>query len=179
MRIISGLHKGRRINPPKNLPVRPTTDMAKEGLFNILNNLIDFTEINVLDLFAGTGSVSLEFGSREALSVTSVDLNFKCVEFIRKTAGDLGMKNVIVRRAEVFNFLKRPPKQPYDLIFSDAPYDMDGVEMLPDLIYDKNWLNKNARLIIEHPREIDFTRHKYFEQLRSYGKVNFSFFKQV
>lgn len=178
MRIISGTHKGRRINPPKNLPVRPTTDMAKEGLFNVLNNLVDFSSLNVLDLFAGTGSVSLEFASREARSVTSVDLNFKCVEFIKKTSRDFGMDNVIVYRAEIFNFLKRPPKSPYDLIFVDAPYDLDGIEKLPDLIYARQWLNKNARLIVEHPREIDFTGHQNFEQLRSYGKVNFSFFKQ-
>lgn len=178
MRIISGTHKGRRINPPKNLPVRPTTDMAKEGLFNVLNNLIDFSELKVLDLFAGTGSVSLEFASREAISVTSVDLNFKCVEFIRKTAKELKMDNVLVHRADVFNYLKHKPKESYDLIFSDSPYDLDWIDKLPDLLFDRNWLKKNAWLIIEHPREIDFTRHKYFHQIRNYGKVHFSFFMQ-
>ena len=179
MRIISGTHKGRRINPPKNLPVRPTTDMAKEGLFNVLNNLIDFSELKVLDLFAGTGSVSLEFASREATSVTSVDLNFKCVEFIRKTARDLKMDNVLVHRADVFKYLKHKPKESYDLIFSDSPYDLNWIDKLPDLIFDRNWLKKNAWLIIEHPREIDFTRHKFFNQVRNYGKVHFSFFIQV
>ena len=179
MRIINGTHKGRRINPPKNLPVRPTTDMAKEGLFNILNNLIDFSELKVLDLFAGTGSISMEFASRGAISVTSVDLNYKCVEFIRRTAGNLKMDNVLVHRADIFNYLKHKPKESYDLIFSDSPYDLNWIDKLPDLIFERNWLKKNAWLIIEHPREIDFARHKYFHQTRNYGKVHFSFFIQA
>ncbi len=178
MRIIGGTHKGRRLHPPKNLPVRPTTDMAKEGLFNILNNFVDFSELKVLDLFAGTGSISLEFASREALSVTSVDNNFKCVDFIRKTARDLGLDQLTAVRADVFKYLKRPPNVGFDLIFSDAPYDLDGIEKLPDMIMAPGWLNKNAWLIIEHPRGIDFARHPYFNQLRNYGKVHFSFFRQ-
>lgn len=178
MRIISGILKGRRINPPKNIPVRPTTDMAKESLFNILNNIVDFTELKVLDLFAGTGNISMEFASREVLSITSVELNFKCVEFIRKTARDFGLDNSTVHRADVFNYLKRPPKESYDLIFSDAPYDLKGIDKLPDLILDRGWLQKNAWLIIEHPKDVDFTKHKSFNQLRNYGKVHFSFFRQ-
>ncbi len=153
--------------------------MAKEGLFNVLNNLIDFSEIKILDLFAGTGSVSLEFASRGVLSVTSVDLNFKCVEFIRKTAGILKMDNVLVHRADIFNYLKHKPKASYDLVFSDSPYDLNWIDKLPDLILDRGWLKKNAWLIIEHPREIDFARHKYFNQVRNYGKVHFSFFIQA
>ena len=178
MRIISGTHKSRRINAPKNLPVRPTTDMAKEGLFNILNNIVDFTELKVLDLFAGTGSISLEFASREALSVTSVDSNYRCVDFIRKISKDLGIINVNAVRADVFKFLDKPVHESYDLIFSDAPYDLDRIADIPGLILNKGWIKKNAWLIIEHPRGIDFTRHMHFYQVRNYGKVYFSFFMQ-
>lgn len=153
--------------------------MAKEGLFNILNNILDFTELRVLDLFAGTGNITLEFASREATSITSVDLNYKCVEFIRKVSKDLGFDNIQPVRADVFRYLSRVPVEPFDLIFADAPYVLEGVAGLPELILDKGWLKKNAWLIVEHPRGIDFTRQKYFNQVRNYGKVYFSFFMQV
>lgn len=152
--------------------------MAKEGLFNILNNLIDFEGIKVLDLFAGTGSISYEFASREAELVTAVDLNYHCIEFIRKTAKELGLENMLAWRSDVFKLLKKAPDESYDIIFSDAPYELEQVSELPSLILDKGWLKKNAWLIIEHPRGIDFTRHKYFDQMRNYGKVHFSFFIQ-
>jgi len=179
VRIIGGTLKGRRINPPSNLPVRPTTDLAKESLFNILNNLIDFENIRVLDLFAGTGSISLEFASRQAESVVAVDLNFKCVEFIKKAARQFGLSSIVAYRTDVFRFLDKSPVTPFDLIFSDAPYDMQKIEQLPDLIFDKKWLNKDGLLIIEHPRGIDFANHSQFSQNRRYGKVNFSFFTNL
>lgn len=178
MRIISGTHKGRRIHAPKNLPVRPTTDMAREGLFNILNNYVYFAEMDVLDLFAGTGSISYEFASREVKSVTSVDLNYRCVSFIKKMSAEFGFENMRPLRADVFRFLQRPPLSGYDLIFSDAPYDLEGIETIPGLILDKGWLKKNARLIVEHPKRIDFSGHQYFREMRNYGKVYFSFFIQ-
>ncbi len=178
MRIVSGTHKGRRINPPKNLPVRPTTDLAKESLFNILNNYVYFTDLNVLDLFAGTGSITLEFASREVKSVTAVDLNYHCVSFIKKMASEFGFENIRPFRADVFRFLKRPPLEGYDLIFSDAPYDLEGIYILPDLILGMGWLKKNARLIVEHPKHIDYSGHQYFREIRNYGKVYFSFFIQ-
>ena len=152
--------------------------MAKEGLFNILNNIIDFEELIVLDLFAGTGNITLEFASRGDASVTSVDLNFKCVDFIKKSAREIGLKNIKTVRFEVFRFLKSSPKS-YDLIFADPPYDLEGIDLLPDLVFENEWLNKNAWLIIEHPKGVDFTRHKYFSQKRNYGKVNFTFFERV
>ena len=155
--------------------MRPTTDMAKEGLFNILNNMIDFEDLVVLDLFAGTGNITFEFASRGAASVTSVDLNFKCVDFIKKMSAEIGLENVKTIRSEVYRFLKSSSKS-YGLIFADPPFDLEGTDLLPDLIFENNWLNKNAWLIIEHPRGIDFTRHKYFSQKRNYGKVNFTFF---
>ncbi|MDD4741763.1 MAG: RsmD family RNA methyltransferase [Bacteroidales bacterium] len=179
MRIIGGTHKGRRITPPPRLPVRPTTDLAKESLFNILNNLIDFEDLRVLDLFAGTGSISFEFASRQAAVVDCVDVNFKCLEFVRATAKELHLDNIRTFRADVFKFLKRPPTQPYDLIFSDAPFDLEQVVGLPEIIYGQGWLKKDAWLIIEHPRSVDFTRQQYFDQQRNYGKVNFSFFRQT
>lgn len=177
MRIISGTHKGRRINPPKNLPIRPTTDMAKESLFNILNNIVDFSELKVLDLFAGTGSISYEFASRQAKMVTAVDVNYRCVEFIRKTAKELQLDAVKAVRTDVFKLLRRP-FEVYDLIFSDAPYDLEKAEELPDLIFDNGWLTKDAWLIIEHPQRVDFSKHPYFNQKRNYGKVNFTFFRK-
>jgi 16S rRNA (guanine(966)-N(2))-methyltransferase RsmD len=179
MRIVSGTHKGRRINPPKNLPVRPTTDMAKEGLFNILNNYLYFDQLKVLDLFAGTGNISFEFASREAVSIMAIDINYRCVDYIRKVARELNFEKLSAQRADVFRYLRTAPAQAYDLIFADAPYDMDHVETIPGLIFEQSWLNKNAWLIIEHPRGIDFSRHSNFVHLRNYGKVYFSFFRQV
>jgi len=175
MRIISGSQKGRRINAPNNLPVRPTTDMAKESLFNILNNLIDFEDLTVLDLFAGTGSISFEFASRGARLVTAVDNNYKCVDFINKTAGGFNLSAVKAIKADVFKLLKKPFDS-YDLVFSDAPYVVSEITELPDLIFGNGWLKNNARLIIEHSKAADFSKHSCFEQKRQYGKVNFSFF---
>lgn len=174
MRIIGGEYKGRRITTPRNLPVRPTTDMAKEALFNILNNVLDFENLKVLDLFAGTGNISLEFASRGS-EVLAVEKNFKCVEFIRKSARDFRMTSLKVMRADVFRFLLRA-HDTYDLVFADAPYDLKEVTRLPDLVISGGWINKNARLIIEHPKSVDFSGHPYVEQLRKYGKVCFSFF---
>ncbi len=176
MRIISGTHKGRRIYPPKNLPVRPTTDLGKESLFNVLNNLVDFTELDVLDLFAGTGGISMEFASRECQSVISMDKNYKCLEFIRRTARDFGFSTIKTIKADVHKSL-RCSNYSFDLIFADPPYDLEWISRIPELIFMNGWLNKNAWLIVEHPRDIHFTRHEFFVQKRVYGRVNFSFFK--
>lgn len=176
MRIISGTHKGRRLNPPKNLPVRPTTDMAKESLFNVLNNLVDFAELDVLDLFAGTGSITYEFASRGCKSVMAVDNNFRCVGYIRKVAEEFGFDNIKTMRADVFKSLKRTGYA-FDLIFADPPYSLEGIERIPEMVFENGWLKKNAWLILEHPRGFDFARHQYFFQRRVYGKVNFSFFQ--
>jgi 16S rRNA (guanine(966)-N(2))-methyltransferase RsmD len=150
--------------------------MAKEGLFNVLNNLVDFSELDVLDLFAGTGSLSFEFASRGCKSVISMDQNFKCVDFIRKTARDFGFENIKTIKADVFKSLKSS-NYSFDLIFADPPYELNWISQIPDMVFDKEWLNKNAWLIVEHPRGIDFARHKFFIQKRVYGRVNFSFFK--
>jgi len=176
MRIVSGTHKGRQIHPPSNLPVRPTTDFAKESLFNILVNHVNYEELNVLDLFAGTGSISFEFASRGAREITSVDMNYKCVEFIRKTALNFGFTNIRPVRANVLSFLDFC-KVKYDLIFADPPYDMNAITSLPDKVMNNGLLNKEGLLIIEHSRDHDFSKHPLFSEHRNYGKVNFTFFQ--
>jgi len=176
VRIISGIHKGKRINPPKNLEVRPTTDFAKEGLFNILNNKIYFDEITVLDLFAGTGSISFEFASRQAKQITSVDLNYQSTEFIRKTAKESNYDMLRPIKSNVFSFLSGT-KNSFDLIFADPPYNMEEIEKLPEIIFDKQLLNEDGIFILEHSRNLSFEEHPHFSEHRKYGNVNFTFFK--
>ena len=175
MRIIGGIHKGRRLNAPANLPVRPTTDMAKEALFNILHNYYDFEGLRVLDLFAGIGSISYEFASRDAAEVTSVEQNPRCVNYISDTSRKLGLDKLFVIRANVFTFLKRGGKK-YDIIFADPPYDIEGIDSIPDLVFDAELLDKDGWLIIEHSSSTDFQGHPRLDQQRKYGKVNFSMF---
>ncbi len=178
MRIISGTHKGRKINPPQNLPVRPTTDFAKEGLFNILNNQIDFEGLKVLDLFCGTGNITFEFASRGSNDITSVDDNYLCCEFVKKTISDFKMMQIKVIKSDVFSFLKKTAN-PYQLIFADPPYEMEPekFELIPDLVFSKNLLQPEGFLIIEHSAHTDFSKHSCFFEHRKYGNVNFSFFK--
>ena len=175
MRIIGGSHKGRRITAPGSLPVRPTTDMAKEALFNILNNHYDFEGLKVLDLFAGIGSISYEFASRGAAEVLSVEMNPRCVNFITETSRKLDLKNLFVIRANVFTYLRRSGKK-FDIIFADPPYDLEGIETIPDLVFENDLLDKDAWLIVEHSANIDFSDHSNLDQQRKYGKVNFSMF---
>ena len=177
MRIISGKYRGRTINPPKNLRARPTTDFAKENLFNVLNNLIDFEACDVLDLFAGTGSIGYEFASRGARSVTSVEINPVHYNFIRQTAAQLEFANFYAVKANVFLYLKSCSKQ-FDLIFSDAPYEMDGSEAVIDLVLKNDLLRPDGIFVFEHSKTKNFSDYKEFWQLRSYGSVQFSFFKK-
>ena len=175
MRIIAGSLRGRRLNPPQNLPVRPTTDMARESLFNILNNYVDYEECAVMDLFAGTGAVSLEFVSRGAREVTSVDINAQCTDFIKQSAQQFGVKNLHVVRADVFDLLKRANRK-FDIVFADPPYAIDGLATLPDLVFERQVLTDDGIFVLEHPREFSFKEHPHFWQHRAYGKVNFTFF---
>ena len=175
MRIIAGTLRGRRLNPPQNLPVRPTTDMARESLFNILNNYVDYNECSVLDLFAGTGAVSLEFVSRGVRDVTSIDINSGCTEFIKQCCTHMGLRNVHVVRADVFDLLKRANRK-FDIVFADPPYALEGLAKLPDLVFERELLTDDGIFILEHPREFQFTEHPHFWQHRNYGKVNFTFF---
>ena len=177
MRIISGTHKGKAIVAPKNLPVRPTTDFAKEALFNIIENNFNIDELDVLDLFSGTGNISYEFASRGAKSITAVDLNFNCHNFIRRTAKELNLKAINAFRADVFKFIYNHKKQ-YDFIFADPPYDLKNIEEIALFVFQFNLLKEDGWLIVEHDKRTDLSKHPNFSQLRKYGNVNFSVFKQ-
>jgi len=177
LRIISGTHRARQIHPPKGLPVRPTTDLAKESLFNILINRVDFEDIAVLDLFAGTGSISFEFASRGAKDVVAVELNHRCTDFISKCVTEIGFERVFVVKANAFNYLKSV-KRKFDVIFADPPYEMQEVNLIPELVFNNSLLNEEGWLIVEHASSVKFTGHPSFVDLRQYGKVHFSFFQQ-
>ena len=177
MRIVSGIYRGRRLQPPVNLPVRPTTDFAKEGLFNVLNNTVDFESLRVLDLFTGTGSIAFEFLSRGAIEVTAIDSNHRCIDFIRKTAEIFGATNIKAVKSNSFVFIKHMVST-YDLIFADPPYDLEGIEAIPDLIFSSNLLANDGLLILEHSTAYSFAKHLHFDSHRQYGSVNFSFFKR-
>lgn len=176
MRIIRGTHKGRRINPPRNLPVRPTTDLAKESLFNILEQDFYFDEVEVLDLFAGTGSISYEFASRGARKVVSVDTNERCLSFIRSTGKAFGFENLQAVRSSALNFLRMTSRQ-YDIIFADPPYDLDRLDEMVDRVFERQLLKENGTLVVEHSGNWDFSVFPWFFEERRYGKVHFSFFR--
>ena len=178
MRIIRGSHRGRKINPPASLPVRPTTDLAKESLFNILDNNIYFEDTRVLDLYAGTGSISYEFASRGAPLVVAVDINPRCIRFISETAEKLGFSQLKAIRSSSLGFLRQSTGK-YDLIFADPPYDLEGITEIPVAVFERQMLNPDGWLIIEHPQQLDFSDFPYFHEKRKYGKVNFSFFRFV
>ena len=176
MRIISGLHKGRRILTPKNLPVRPTTDKAKEALFNILIHNYDFVNRNALDLFAGTGSISYEFASRGMSEITAVDQNYLCVNFITKTSNNLSLP-INVFKQSVEKFLKHQLKS-FDFIFADPPYSytLEQYYNLINLIFTNSMQNKNGLFIIEHTEKLDLSSSGYFIKSKNYGGCVFSFF---
>ena len=176
MRIISGKNKGRKIVAPKNLPVRPTTDFAKEALFNILTNQFDLTAFDLLDLFAGTGNISYEFVSRNTKTVVAVDSDMACTNFIRQTSAKLNYTNLLVIRSDYKNFI-RQTKQNWDIIFADPPYEMNDVNNLPLLINENNLLKPGGVFILEHKKNYDFSDYKGFQEQRVYGNVNFSFFR--
>ncbi len=177
MRIVSGKHKSRRITAPKKLPVRPTTDMAKEALFNILNNAYYFDEIAVLDLFAGTGNICYEFGSRGTTNITAVDGDFGCVQFIDKTSAELELSITAIKN-DVFNYLEKSSLKA-DIIFADPPYDLplEDFEKIPELIFKNELLLEDGKLIIEHAKQTDLSHIENFVNRRKYGGSVFSFFE--
>ncbi|MBC5622207.1 RsmD family RNA methyltransferase [Butyricimonas hominis] len=178
MRIISGTHKGKVIFPDKNFRARPTTDFAKENLFNVLNNYIDIEEAVVLDLFSGTGSISYEFASRGAERIVSVELNYNHYSFIKKTIVQLGFKNINVFKTDVFIACKKLKGQSFDIIFADPPYDLEKIMDIPAAIFDNELLAPDGLAIIEHPGTVDFSSAPFFSEHRQYGSVNFSIFRK-
>lgn len=176
MRIIGGKLRGLRLNPPKNLPVRPTTDLAKEALFNILQNQIEFEGIKVLDLFCGTGNISLEFASREAAQVISVDRSIHCVNYIKDTARQHHLAQIKTYKADVFRFMEMETEK-YDLIFADPPYDLNRIPEIPKIIFEKGLLSPGGVLIVEHQSLQNLSNHAAFAEQRKYGHSSFSFFK--
>jgi 16S rRNA (guanine966-N2)-methyltransferase len=175
MRIIGGRLKGLRLNPPKNLPVRPTTDLAKEALFNILQNQIELEGLKILDLFSGTGNLALEFASRYAESVTAVDRSIHCVNYLKDTARQHGLTQISTFKSDVFKYLEIETEQ-YDLIFADPPYDLNRIPELPKIIFEKNMLLPGGLLIIEHQSLQNLSQHPNFTDQRRYGHSSFSFF---
>ncbi|MEM6686011.1 MAG: RsmD family RNA methyltransferase [Bacteroidota bacterium] len=177
MRIISGKHKGRRLQAPKKLPVRPTTDLAKESLFNILNNHYYFHEISVLDLFAGTGNISYEFASRGTETITAVDGDYGCVSFIKKTAAQLDM-NITALKSDVFKFLDKTTIQS-DIVFADPPYafSLEQFETIAHTVFERNLLLEDGFLILEHAKETKLEHVANFSFSKSYGGSVFSFFE--
>lgn len=180
MRIISGSLRGEKIKAPTNLAVRPTTDFAKEGLFNILNNHYYFDEISVLDLFFGIGSITLEFASRGSANIVSVDQNPGSYKFLSETAEQLGFDGKItVQREDVYKFLTNNRFGRFDVVFADPPFDFEQelYEKLITLVKENDWLEEEGSLILEHPREINLEDNEYFIETRKYGHVHFSFFE--
>lgn len=179
MRIISGQYKGRRISAPKKLPVRPTTDMAKESLFNILNNHYYFDDISVLDLFAGTGNISYEFASRGTEQITAVDENYGCIKFINETSEEFEMPITTIK-SDVFKFLERA-KQKFTVIFADPPYDFPVEEFtkIPELVFQNQLLSDDGLLIVEHSKHTDLSNLENYSHSKSYGGNCFSFFKTI
>ncbi|MBK7129802.1 MAG: 16S rRNA (guanine(966)-N(2))-methyltransferase RsmD [Crocinitomicaceae bacterium] len=178
MRVISGKYKGRRFSPPRNFPSRPTTDFAKSALFNILNNQFDFETCKVLDLFSGTGSIALECISRGALNVTSVDNHTVSVKFLNKMRAELNEKNWHIHKGDAFEFLKHESNK-YDIIFADPPFAMQGQQLIAAMVFEKQLLNPDGLLIIEHGRENSFENITQFKEMRNYGGVQFSFFEST
>ncbi|MDE6493487.1 MAG: RsmD family RNA methyltransferase [Bacteroidales bacterium] len=178
MRIISGTFKGRRFQAPGNLPVRPTTDAAKESLFNILGNHLDWNELDVLDLFAGIGGISLEFISRGARLVHAVDSFPGCTKFIQGMAQKLEIDNLQVFKQDAFEYLKRT-RFSYNLIFADPPYQMPDIADIPDIVLNSDCLVKDGFFILEHADRYHFDQDPRCIEERRYGKVHFSFFRKV
>jgi 16S rRNA (guanine(966)-N(2))-methyltransferase RsmD len=178
MRIISGKHKSKRLIAPKNLPVRPTTDMAKEALFNILNNNYYFDNLNVLDLFAGTGNISLEFGSRGTENITAVDMHYGCIKYINTISKSLNMSIQTVK-SDVFKYLEKTTMT-HDVIFADPPYEFEQrlFEKIATLVFEKKLLNDNGILIVEHSKHTDLSNHPFFNYSKKYGGNMFSFFEK-
>ncbi len=176
MRIIGGKYRGRKIEPPAGLKARPTTDFARESLFNILNNRIDFEDVTVLDLFSGTGSISYEFASRGAREVHLVEQDMKHFAGIKRIIRDIGFDNVRAIHIDVKAYL-RTCSVKYDVVFADPPYELPWLKDIPGLVTGSGIIKEDGFFVLEHPRSMRFSDHSLFFEHRNYGSVNFSFFR--
>lgn len=177
MRIISGIHKGHRFNPPKGFPSRPTTDQAKEALFNIIGNWYYFEELKVLDLFSGTGNISMEFSSRGTEHIVAVEKDFKVIKFAKTLCDKLGIENISQIKGDVYEFLEKHSDS-YDVIFADPPFHKEETLLIPALVFKNNLLKEKGTLIIEHGKTTSFEDDPYFSEVRNYGGVYFSIFEK-
>lgn len=178
MRIIRGKLKSRRFSIPKKFPSRPTTDFAKEGLFNFLENQLYLDELEVLDLCAGTGNISFEFISRDTKKVIAVDRDYNCVKFIRETSKSFGIEEDIeVIKMDILQYLNKT-ETTFDLIFADPPYDYKSYDKLAEIVFSRNLLNEDGILILEHSKYVDLSSLSNFDKVKPYGNVIFSFFQQ-
>lgn len=177
MRIIAGTLKGRRLKAPKKLPVRPTTDMAKEALFNILNNTYYFDAISVIDLFSGTGNISYEFASRGTNNIIAVDANYNCINYINTTTKELNLP-IHPLKSDVYSFLEKT-NQKADIIFADPPYNFELSQFIKiiDLVFKHNLLREEGVLIVEHSKHTDISTHDNYVESKRYGGNVFSFFE--
>lgn len=176
MRIITGLYKGRHFEVPRTFKARPTTDFAKENIFNVLNGYLDFEDAVALDLFSGTGSISLELLSRGCQQVISVEADRDHHAFIKQCLKKLGTDKCIAIRGDVFRFVKSC-RQQFDFIFADPPYALKELADIPDMIFEKNMLKDDGVFVLEHGKTYDFSQHPHFVEHRSYGSVNFTLFR--
>ena len=176
MRIIGGKLKGIRLQPPANLPVRPTTDIAKEALFNILNNKFDFEACEILDLFCGTGNLTFEFASRDAESILAVDMDYGCVNWVKTTAEKHNFNQINVRKGDVFKLLKQMSGS-YDIIFADPPYNMPNIPQIPLLVQQQQLLKQDGLLVVEHQSNMKLNNQPGYTETRKYGNSSFSFFE--
>ena len=175
MRIVGGKLKGLQFHAPAKLPVRPTTDMAKEALFNILLNSYDFENCKVLDLFTGTGNISIEFASRDTQSIISVDKHPACIAWLKSVKEKHQLHNIAIRKADVFKFLAQSTEK-YDIIFADPPYDLPNIPLLPQLVHQQQLLSENGVLVVEHPSMLKLEQQPGYVETRKYGYSSFSFF---
>ena len=178
MRIVGGTFSGRRFNPPAKIPARPTTEVAKEGLFNTLYNMIELEGITTLDLFGGTGSISYELASRGAEDLTLVERDAVSIDFIKKTAEALGIKDKLnIVRGDVFKFMQQSTRQ-YDFIFAGPPYALQNIDDIPMLVFEKQMLAPGGVFVHEHTPRNDYQQHPNFQRMKNYGTTIFTFFKQ-
>lgn len=175
MRIIGGRLKGIRFEPPKNIPTRPTTDFAKEGLFNMLQNSFNFENVKILDLFGGTGSISYEFSSRGCNDITTIEIFSRCADFIKKTIQQHNMKGIKIFKMDVFKFIEAA-NQKFNLIFAGPPYPLPNLNAIPDLVFEYDLIEGEGWFILEHNPNHSFEKHPHFLKSKNYGTTIFSIF---